>query len=196
MSRRAAVVVVLIGGLATVGGFIIYRSRSTTVKPPEQIYTQPVSVAPGGPTPLPDSFESPGLVSRRDGPLRIYVAVPREVALSKRDGEDTSQPEQTLQSVPIVVVIENDSYKKLDAAADLSVGEELFTLIITRDGPQGVEVFSHREPRAEVSAWQPAERKTFTVSWPSASLSPGEYLVSVRPAFGTKETVRIRTTIR
>ncbi|MBC8029773.1 MAG: hypothetical protein H7Z16_06650 [Pyrinomonadaceae bacterium] len=196
MSRRTAVVVLLVGGLAAAGGFIFYRSRAVTVAPPVEVSTQPTEVLPGGPTPLPDSFESPGLVSRREGPLRIYVALPREISLS-RHGENSGQQDQTLASVPIVVVLENDTYKKVDAAGDLSLtGDALFTLTITRDAPDGPEVFSHSEPRAEVSTWQPAERKTFTASWPAASISPGAYLVSVRPAFGTRQTLQIRTSIR
>lgn len=198
MSRRKALVVLLIGGLVAAGTFIFYRLRPVVVAPLEHLSIQPTAaVVPGGPTPLPDSFEAAGLVSRRNGPLRIYVAVPREISLSRSSGAQSGQAEQTLASVPIAVVIENDSYKKVDTSGDLSLsGDALFTLTINRDGPDGPEVFNHREPQADLTAWQPAERKTFTVSWPATSISPGDYVISLSPAFGTQPAVQIRTTIR
>ncbi len=197
MNRRTATVVLLIAVLAAVGGFIFYRYRSVVVVvQPTESATEPVPIAPGGPTPLPDSFESAGLVSRRYGSLRIYLAVPREISLTRNDREGSGQTSKTLASIPIAVVIENDTYKKADLAADPS-GDDLFTLTVSREGEEGAEVFSHREPRApESSEWRPAERKTFTVSWPATNINPGVYSISLRPAFGTQETVQIRTAIR
>ena len=198
MSRRTALVVSLIGVLAGVGAFIFYRSR-TVVTLPEAITTQAAPTAPvsSGPTPLPDSFISPGLVSRRDGHLRIYVAAPPEISLSKDVAEGSGQTPQRLASIPIAVVLENDTYKKVDAANDLALsGDALFTLTISREGPDGGEVFSYSEPQAELNEWQPAERKTFTATWPATSLIPGVYLISLRPSFGAQETVQIRTTVR
>jgi hypothetical protein len=199
MSRRGAVtlILLLVGGIATAAGVIFYRSHYGSSSPPKPIQTSQSTPLPGGPTPLPDSFESPGLVSRRAEPLRLYVAVAREIPLSKQNSADPQSSGQTLTSVPIVVVLENDTYKKVNFDSELApAGEDLFTLAVRRVGPNAEEVFTYREPRAELSGWQPAERKTFTVSWPAAQLTPGDYVVSVTPAFGKQEKVQIHTTLR
>ncbi|MEO8435852.1 MAG: hypothetical protein ABI596_13210 [Pyrinomonadaceae bacterium] len=200
MSRRAALtlLVVLVAGIAAAAGFVYYRSQpgtiSTSAPGPNQLPPSPV---PGGPTPLPNFFESPGLVSRRAEPLRLYVAVAREISLRKQDSADPQSPGKTLASVPIVVVLENDTYKKVDFDSELApAGEDLFTLAVIRDGSNAEEVFAYREPRAGLSGWQPAERKTFTVSWPTSGAAAGNYLVSVKPVFGKQETLQIRTTLR
>jgi hypothetical protein len=200
MSRRGTVtlILLLVVGIAAAGAYIYYRPHPGYFVQTELKSNQrPLPPAAGGPTPLPEFFESPGLVSRRAEPLRLYVAVAREIPLSNQDSADPQSSGQTLTSVPIVVVLENDTYKKLNFDSELApAGEDLFTLAIRRDGPSAEEVFTYREPRAELSGWQPAERKTFTVSWPTAGAGPGDYLVSVTPAFGKQATLQIRTTLR
>ena len=124
MNRRAAVTVavVLVACLAAAGGFFIYRSRSGTVSTSELSSTKtPQTPTPAGPTPLPDFFESPGLVCRRTEPLRLYVALAREISLHKPDAGGAQFPGQTLARVPIVVVLENDTYKKLNFGSDLAL---------------------------------------------------------------------------
>ena len=200
MSRRAALtlLVVLVAGIAAAAVFIYYRShRGEIFTSGEKPTPLPVSTVPGGPTPLPDYFESPGLVSRRAAPLRLYVAVASEIPLQKRVSGNTQAPGEILASVPILVVLENDTYKKVNFDSELApAGEDLFTLAITPVDPGAQEIFTYTEPRAELSEWQPAERKTFTVSWPTSGVAPGTYLVSVKPVFGKQETLRIRTTLR
>lgn len=195
MSRRTGVVLLLISVAVAAGGFVLYRSRTVVVTQPQAIFAQVTATAPGGPTPLPDSFESAGLVMHRDGALRIYVAVPREIILVSQAGGGPGQPGK-LASIPISVILENDTYRKLDAIGDLSLTDELFTLTIIRDGSDGREIFSHRELRSGLSGWQPAERKTFKVSWPAATVGPGVFVVSVRPAYGKQTQVQIRTSLK
>jgi hypothetical protein len=205
MSRRAAVtlIVLLVTGIAAAAGYIYYRSHPRAVSRSETGSTQTTQPSvPGGPTPLPDYFESPGLVSRRTEPLRLYVAVAREIPLnqiplSQQNSADPPAAGQPLTSVPIVVVLENDTYKKVNFDSALApAGEDLFTLAVTRDGANGEEVFSYREERAGLSGWEPAERKTFTVAWPTAGTGPGTYTVTVTPAFGKQEPLQIHTTLR
>jgi hypothetical protein len=154
-------------------------------------------------TPLPAAFESPGLVSRRLGPLRLYVSVAPEVALTKTadlgkmgtGNVGGSQPEgERLASVPIRVVLENDSYREVDARRDLSLdGEELFQVSVS--GADSGVVFSESRS-AEETVWEPAERKTFDVAWRPGGAPPGEYVVAVKLAFGGPGEVKIRTRLK
>ncbi|MDX6612967.1 MAG: hypothetical protein QOD75_2153 [Blastocatellia bacterium] len=200
MSRRAAVtlIVLLVAALAAMAGYIYYRSHPGTVSGPATLTNQTIQPSvPGGPTPLPEFFESPGLVSRRAEPLRLYVAVARGIALNQQDPGDPQAAGQKLTSIPIVVVLENDTYQKVNFDSALApAGEDLFTLVVTREGANGAEVFTYREPRGELTGWEPAERKTFTVSWPTAATGPGTYLVTVTPAFGKQDPLKIRTTLK
>lgn len=199
MSRRAAVtlIVLLVAAIAAAAGYIYYRSHPRIVSGPATETTQTIQASvPGGPTPLPEFFESPGLVSRRAEPLRLYVAVARAIALQQEPG-DPQAAGQKLTSVPMVVVLENDTYQKVNFDSALApAGEDLFTLVVTREGANSAEVFNYREPRAGLSGWEPAERKTFTVSWPTAATGPGTYMVTVTPAFGKQEPLKIRTTLK
>ena len=200
MSRRAAVtlIVLLFAGIAAAAGYIYYRSHRQTVSAPVTETTQIMQpTVHRGPTPLPEFFESPGLVSRRAEPLRLYVAVAREISLSQLNPGSPQESGQRLTRVPIVVVLENDTYQKVDFDSALApTGQNLFTLAINREGPNSEEVFNYRELRAELSGWEPAERKSFTVSWPIVAASPGNYLVTVTPAFGKQEPLKIHTTLR
>jgi len=200
MSRRAGVtlVVLLVAAIAATAGYIYYRAHRGTVSgtATEITQTRQPSV-PGGPTPLPEFFESPGLVSRRAEPLRLYVAVARTISLAQPDPDKFQVTAQKLTSVPIVVVLENDTYQKVNFDSALApAGPDLFTLVVTREGANSAEVFTYREPRADLSGWEPAERKTFTVSWPTLATGPGTYLVTVTPAFGKQDPLKIRTTLK
>lgn len=197
MSRPARLIAILSAGLLIAAGLVYWRSRALVVKPPGGgDPAQSASLVAGGPTPLPDFFESPGLVSRKDGPVRMYLTIAPDIALSKRASGAPLAPDQVLTNVPILVVLENDTYQTLDAANDLQLtGGDLFTLAITGAGTDPEAVFSYSEAQAELSGWRPAERKTFTVLWPTTTTAPGTYLISVRPAFGKQETLQIHTTL-
>jgi len=200
MSRPKGVIAALVALLVVAGAVAIYRRRPTG--PPAQISLAADSPTPpkrSGPTPLPDFFESPGLVSRRTGPLRLYVTVKSEVTIRKTDakGATNSAGNDILARVPILVVFENDSYQKLDAGRDLALtGADLFTVEILREGTSRQEVFSYREPISDLTGWEPAERKTFTVSWPTIGVAPGDYVISVKPAFGKQEKLEIHTILK
>jgi len=200
MSRRAAVtlLVLLVGGIAVAAGYIYYRTHRGAVSRSETAFTQTTQTpVPAGPTPLPDYFESPGLVSRRAEPLRLYVAVASQVPLNQKNSAEPQVAGPKLTSVPIVVVLENDTYQKVNFDSALApTGEDLFTLAVTREGANGEAVFNHHEPRAELIGWEPAERKTFTVAWPTADITPGTYIVTVTPAFSKQEPLKIRTTLK
>jgi hypothetical protein len=134
-------------------------------------------------TPLPATYEKPGLVSQRFGVMRIYVSAAPEVSLKG------ATQGSTLDVVPILVVLENDSYREADARRDLGLdGAELFSVEI-RD-PSGAVVFSDSTP-AEESVWGPAERKTFNLNWHPTSLAPGQYVISLKPAFGDAGEVQL-----
>jgi hypothetical protein len=199
--KRAVAAVTLLVAAAGVVAFYRMRRPTTTVTDggggvvTPQLTPPPPK--PSGPTPLPDTFESPGLVSRRDGPLRLYVAAASEVPIKKDSAQ--AGPGAALSYVPILVVLENDTYDRVDTAGDLSLtGDKLFTVGVSRAGSNGEreEVFSYSEPSTDVGGWGPAERKSFRVSWPAANAAPGDYLISVTPAYGKREKVELHTTLK
>jgi hypothetical protein len=137
-------------------------------------------------TPLPATFESKGLAGRRFGVMRVYVSAAPEIALK---GESKSSPGATLSSVPILVVLENDSYREVDAKRDLGLrGNELFSVEIK--GPLLEGVFRESRP-AEDTLWGPAERKSFELNWHPVSPTPGQYIISVKPSFGDAGEVQL-----
>lgn len=181
--------------VAASGAAIYYVRRPA----PQQ--TQPT--AGGGPatpaptvviidaTPLPATFESKGLASRRFGVMRVYVTAAPEIALK---GDSKSPPGATLSSVPILVVLENDSYREVDAKRDLGLrGDKLFSVGIK--GPLLEEVFRESRP-AEDLLWGPAERKSFELDWHPVSPTPGEYTISVKPSFGDAGEVQLRIRLK
>jgi hypothetical protein len=139
-------------------------------------------------TPLPASYEKPGLASRRFGVLRVYVSAEPEISI-----KSTTQG-GTLDAVPLLVVLENDSYRELDARRDLGFeGAELFNVEI-RD-PSGTAVFRDSRPAEDV-VWGPAERKSFNLRWNPAAPAPGQYVISLKLAFGDAGEVQLRTRLK
>ena len=139
-------------------------------------------------TPLPATFEKPGLVSRRFGVMRVYVSAAPEIPI--RSGTQGAP----LAIVPILVVLENDSYRELDARSDLGLdGSALFSVEV-RD-PSAAVVFRESRPVQDV-VWGPAERKTFDVRWPPSPPTPGQYVISVKPAFGNAGELQLRTRLK
>lgn len=196
---RRSVLAVLIALVASAGGVAFYYSRQSTPPPSTSPSTAGGQAGPASraaaarETPLPDSLEKPGLVSRRFDPMRLYVSVAPEIALRRTSGGADSSKDETLDIVPVLIVLENDSYQEVDARRDLKLGgEELFNVSVTHSA-LGI-VFRHKEPAAD-TVWGPAERKTFKVPWPADSL-PGECVISVQLAFGGSEEVQIRTRLK
>lgn len=139
-------------------------------------------------TPLPATYEKPGLVSRRFGAMRVYVSAAPEISIkgATQDG--------TLDAVPLLVIFENDSYRELDARRDLGLdGAELFSIEV-RD-PSGAVVFRDTQP-AEEAVWGPAERKTFIRRWPPHAPVRGQYVISLKPYFSDADEVQLRISLR
>lgn len=183
-----------LAALAVVGAAVYYARRPTgtnTQSQADEAVGQ--TVTPSGliivdATPLPAAFEKAGLVSRRFGAMRVYVSAAPEIAI--RDAAKGG----TLDLVPILVVLENDSYRELDARRDLGLdGAELFSVEV-RD-PSGSVVFRDTRPAEDV-VWGPAERKTFKLSWPPLANAPGQYVIVLKPAFGKAGEVQLRTRLK
>jgi hypothetical protein len=140
-----------------------------------------------GPTPLPDYVEAPNLVSQRIGRLRLYVAVPNEIALYQAGSN------LPLATVPIRVVLENETYKELDATKDFAGG--LFVVTVTREDG-AAQIFNSEQTSEGLTHWGPAERKSFVLEWPIQDAVAGHYVISVTPGFGERTPVRIRTVFK
>lgn len=139
-------------------------------------------------TPLPATFEKPGLVSHRSGVMRVYVSVAPEIPIR------SATQGGALDFVPILVVLENDSYREVDARRDLKLdGAELFSIEI-RD-PSAAIVFRDTQPAEDV-VWGPAERKSFNLRWLPSSSVLGQYVISVKPAFDGAGEMQLRTHLK
>ena len=191
MSRRllAALAVVAVGGAALY--YVRRPAGGGTQGQPDAASGQTVTasgVVIVDATPLPATYEKPGLVSRRFGAMRVYVSAAPEIAIKN------AAQGGTLDVVPVLLVFENDSYRELDAKRDLGLeGAELFRVEV-RDS-SGSVVFSDSRP-AEETVWGPAERKTFDVRWHPDSPAPGQYVISLKPAFADAEEVQLRIRLK
>ena len=193
MSRRFVATVAIVA-VAAAGGALYYARRpAATGTQGETGAATGQTVTSSGliivdATPLPATFAQPGLVSQRFGVMRVYVSAAPEIPLR------SATQGGTLDLVPILVVLENDSYRELDARRDLGLdGAELFSLEI-RD-PSAAIVFRDTKPAEDV-VWGPAERKTFNLSWPPLSPAPGQYVISLKPAFDDAGEVQLRTRLK
>jgi hypothetical protein len=140
------------------------------------------------PPPLPDFLEKPGLVSKRIGPMRVYVALAAEIAATSKQGE-------ALDSVPILITFDNDTYQKQhwpNRTADTQ--QILFTVSISRQRGQTSEtVFTRNMAQSDLNTWEPAQRKTFKLVWPLQSARVGDvYVVSVKIIDGTSLELKSR----
>jgi hypothetical protein len=139
-------------------------------------------------TPLPATYEKPGLASRRFGAMRVYVSAAPEIPVrgATQGG--------TLDAVPLLVVLENDSYREVDARRDLGLdGAELFSIEVRN--PSSAVVFRVTQSAEDV-VWAPAERKTFNLRWPAYSPVPGQYVIALKPYFGDADEVRLRVSLK
>ncbi len=140
---------------------------------------------------LSPSTEQPGVVSRLVGLIRAYVAVPEEVRLEPAEGR--------IAHVPILIVIENESYRPLPAADAGWLGGALCTVRVLRVPERGAEteVFQTEVPLPSRTDWLSAERRNFTVDWPTRpgteNVSAGQYRISVRLALPDEPAVEIYT---
>jgi hypothetical protein len=196
MTIRRLVIVCCVGLLAIAGAIVIYRSRDRSEES-----TQPPALAANdlsvpGPARLPDYLEAPGVVSKRFGSLRLYVAVQSEIPILKTAAGQAPEGE-VLDRVPIRIVLENETYHPLNMTRDVKAGEDLFTVAVRRvDSGAEREVFATRQSSLEASDWTPAERKTFTIDWPLQEAIAGNYLILVTPGFDDRSTIQIRTTLK
>jgi hypothetical protein len=175
--------------------FTLACSKTPPSTPPT---TDPIELAKSaqklpGPAQLPDLFERRGLISKRFGSVRLYVLVSPEIQIQRTvEGQDRTV---ILDRVTIRVVLENETYSPLSLQEAQISTADLFTLTVTKSD-SNEEVFTAHQLSAEVSGWEPAERKTFNIDWPLESPAPGTYLIAVTAGFGDRSTVQIRTTLR
>lgn len=112
------------------------------------------------PPPLPDNLQQPGLATKKLGPMRVYLTVQSEVSLRDNNG-------RSIERLPILIVLENDTYEKQSWPPQISKPDELlFSLSVSKAASQFPKpVFTHNEPAGEQKAWEPAERRAFTIPW-------------------------------
>ncbi len=141
----------------------------------------PVLVRPDIGRPLPPSFDRPGVVSRQIGLMRVYLAVVPEVT-----GADPA-------NVPILLVLENDTYQPLAGTALGWLGGQLAAVTVFRVGAGGrdEEVFQTDLPLPTRADWLSAERRNFTVDWPLRTGAPGHYRITVQLALPDQPTLEI-----
>jgi hypothetical protein len=186
------IVAVLLGVVAVA---IAVRRHPEKPAPAPQVVTPP---APATPTNriLSPSTEQPGVVSRLIGLTRTYVALPEEVRL-----EPVDATAQRVVSVPIHIVIENESYRPLPAADAGWLGNSLCTVRVMRVPERGseVEVFQREVPLPSRADWLSAERRSFSVDWPmqngTENVSAGLYRVTIRLALPDEPAVEIYTRV-
>ena len=166
--------------------------------------------------------EREGVVGRRFGSLRVYLAVAPEVRLESKANDKVRSPlfdnpnspfptsyvvvksatrEWTVRSeaVPILVVLENDAYTPLHVAKLNWQGTTLCSVRVARlreEGGEEEEVLAKDVPLPERADWWSAERRSIEVPWPLQDASPGDYRVSVQLPFGDNPVVGINTRLR
>ncbi len=134
---------------------------------------------------LPPSFDQPGVVSRQIGLMRIYLAVVPEI--TRETGSETGA------IVPILLVLENDTYQPLAGAGLGWLGGQLAAVTVLRVGAGGrdEEVFQTDLPLPARADWLSAERRNFTVDWPLRTGAPGLYRITVQLALPDQPTLEI-----
>ena len=167
----------------------IQSSRAEQSSPGAGAEPVPAPARALDPPPLPDSFERPGLASRRLGRMRVYLSVQPEVSLRDPNG-------RLLERIPILIVLENDTYEKQSWPPEkLNPGEFLFSLSVNRVPNQPKPAFTHNQPAGEQKPWEPAERRSFTIPWYARGVRVGEiYVVNLRVYGGGILELRSRIT--
>jgi len=166
---------------------------------------------------LPPVLQQPGLVSQCFGPLRVYLAVAPEVTLERKANDEVRSPvfgnrnsavpssevvvkpatrewSVRAESLPILVVLENDTYQSLRPEQLNWSGEDLCVVrVVRRQEGGGEEVYTQKVPLPERGEWWSAERRSVEVNWPLRDAGPGDYRVSVQLPFGEHPVVEIAT---
>jgi hypothetical protein len=175
MSRSVLAALTALVVLAGGAGFYYFRHRTPPTSDTQSTVVgqdKPGSrVAAVRETPLPDSLEQPGMVSRRFDPMRLYVSVAPEIAIKRTGGGADSSKDEILDIVPVLIVLENDSYQEVDARRGLKPeGEELFNVSVTHSA-LGI-VFRHSEPAADTVWGLPRGKLSKCLGSPRLSLCP------------------------
>ena len=168
------------------------RSRRAADSAAASAATVPAITAPDIGRPLPPSFDRPGVVSRQIGLMRVYLSVVPEVTV-----ETVFEGAATGTTVPILLVLENDTYQPLAGSAIGWLGGQLGTLSVFRVGVGGrdEEVFQAEVSLPARADWLSAERRNFTVDWPLRAGAPGHYRVTVQLAFPDQPMLEIATRV-
>ena len=169
---------------------------------------------------LPPVLRQPGLVSQCFGPLRVYLAVTPEVTLEGKANDEVRSPyfgnpnsafptsytvvkpatrEWTVraESLPILVVLENDTYRPLRLEQLNWSGENLCTVRVVRRQDSGdEEVYTQDVPLPARGDWWSAERRSVEVNWPLRDATPGDYQVSVKLPCKEQPVVEIATRLQ
>lgn len=185
-------IIVVIIGLVSVAIAVRLRPEKPVAPLPPST-TPPPSIATG--LILPPAIERPGVTSRLFGLLRTYVALAEEIHLEPSAEEAVARTAR----IPILIVLENETYRPLTAAAAGWTGQSLGSVRVARmqeDGSE-LEVFQTEVPMPPRADWLSAERRNVVVDWPlreSASpITPGQYKVTVRLDLPDEPAVDIYT---
>lgn len=185
------IIVVVIG---IIGVAIAVRLRpEKPVAPPPASAIPPPAIVTG--LILPPAIERPGVASRLFGLLRTYVALAEEIHLEP----SADEPAARITRIPILIALENETYRPLTAAAAGWIGQSLCTVRVVRlrdDGGE-VEVFHTDVPMPPRSDWLSAERRNVMVDWPlldgTSPVTPGQYKITVRLGLPEEPAVEIYT---
>jgi hypothetical protein len=189
--KRSQIISVLLG-MAAVALAVRYRGE----KPPTA-HSPALAPAPVVETgrPLPPSFVRPGMVSRLVGVMRTYVAMAEEISFDPSPYESGDRA----VSIPILIVLENETYRPLMAADMGWIGKSLCSVRVVRVSDNGgeVEVFQTEVPLPPRADWLSAERRSVTVDWPlrdsASEVVAGRYRVSVQLSLPFDPVVEIYT---
>ena len=164
------------------------RARRATDSAAAAVAATPVPALPDIGRPLPPSFDRPGVVSRQIGLLRVYLAVVPEIVREK-----APQMPLITDTVPILLVLENDTYQPLAGTALGWLGGQLAAVTVYRVGAGGrdEEVFQTDLPLPARADWLSAERRNFTVDWPLPAGTSGHYRITVQLALPDQPTLEI-----
>ena len=167
---------------------------------------------------LPPVVSRPGIAGQRIGPLRIHLAVPPEVQLETRTNDEVSTPVFDIQKsafpvswttvrpatkewtvraamIPILVVLENDSYQPISGDSLGWKGSHLCSVRAERLGEGGnKEVFRMDVPIPDGGfRLTAAERRSIEINWPISDAPAGDYKVFVELPFGEHPVIEIPT---
>jgi len=194
---------------------VSWRLRAARLAAPDRAASA-AALEDRGPV-LPPVLQQPGLVSRCFGPLRVYLAVAPEVTLETKANDEVRSPvfgnpnsafptssvvvkpatrewSVRAESLPILIVLENDTYQPLRLEQLNWSGKDLYTVRVVRRQDSGdEEVYTQDVPLPERGDWWSAERRCVEVNWPLRDAPPGDYRVFVKLSFGEHPTVEIAT---